>query len=58
MLGIVSLAKQQFWKANEGATMIKYSILVGLITAVILLLVTSITNWMTTQWTNLNSALA
>ena len=58
MLRILMLAVQEIPKNSDGATMIEYSVLVGLITAVILLLVTSIANWMTTQWTNLNSALA
>lgn len=42
-------------KNKSGAAMIEYSILIGLITAAVIVLIVAVGGKVTTAWTNLNS---
>ena len=44
-------------KDDDGATLIEYSILIGLMTTVVMLLVFAISGWISDTWSSLNSAL-
>ena len=44
-------------KDDGGATLIEYSILIGLMTTVVMLLVLAISGWISDTWSSLNSAL-
>lgn len=41
----------------KGATMVEYSILIGLITAAVIAIVATVGTWVTTQWQTLCTAL-
>jgi pilus assembly protein Flp/PilA len=49
---------RRFWDDQAGATMVEYSILIGLITVVAIALIAAVGSWVQTAWTNVNSALA
>jgi pilus assembly protein Flp/PilA len=42
-----------FWKDESGASLLEYSVLVGLITAAVVGTITSVTLWTGTRWTTL-----
>ncbi len=44
-------------KDENGATMVEYSILIGLITAAVILAIVFVGGWVGTQWTDLQTAL-
>ncbi len=44
-------------KDDDGATLIEYSILIGLLTTAVMLMVFAISGWITDTWSSLNSAL-
>ena len=48
----------QFAADESGATMVEYSILIGLITVVAIALIAAVGTWVRTAWTNVNAALA
>jgi pilus assembly protein Flp/PilA len=47
----------KFRKNEEGAALIEYSILIGLITAAVIALIALVGPWITAQWTTLTTAL-
>ena len=47
----------QFVREEDGAAMIEYSILIGLITALVITLIVAVGLWVQTQWTTLDNAL-
>jgi pilus assembly protein Flp/PilA len=60
MIRLYRYAKKQIDKLRQdesGATMIEYSVLIGLITVAIIVAVTTVGTWIGTQWTNLAAAL-
>ena len=44
-------------KDDGGATLIEYSILIGLLTTAVMLMVFAISGWIADTWSSLNSAL-
>ena len=44
-------------KDESGATLIEYSLLIGLISAAVITLLASVSGWVETQWSALNSNL-
>jgi len=47
----------RLWKNKRGATMLEYSVLIGLITATVVGLIVGVGGWTNTQWTNLKTNL-
>ncbi len=47
---------RQFGRDERGATMIEYTILLGVITAAVMGMVLAVGNWTNSQWTDLNAA--
>ena len=47
----------RLWKDERGASLLEYSILIGLITVGVVASVTSVGTWMGTKWTALKTAL-
>jgi pilus assembly protein Flp/PilA len=47
----------RLWKDERGASLLEYSILIGLITVGVVASVTSVGTWMGTKWTDLKTAL-
>jgi len=48
---------RKFVKDEKGAALIEYSVLVGLITATVIVLVISVGDWMNATWSALNTEL-
>lgn len=46
-----------FWSGDEGASLIEYSILIGLITALVVAIIFAVALVVGVRWQNLNSAL-
>lgn len=44
-------------KDEDGATLIEYSILIGLLTVAVIALVLAVGGWISEKWSSLNSAL-
>jgi len=44
-------------KDEDGATLIEYSILIGLMTVSVMVLVVAVNGWISDKWSSLNSAL-
>ena len=42
---------------EKGATMIEYSILIGLISAAVITIIVAVGAWIVTRWTNLQTAI-
>ena len=60
MVRLYKYAKQQIAKLRKdesGATMIEYSVLIGLITVAVIAAVIVVGNWIGTQWTTLSGLL-
>ena len=60
MVRLYKYAKQQIAKLRKdesGATMIEYSVLIGLITVAVIAAIVFVGGWVGTQWTNLQAAL-
>lgn len=47
----------RLWKDERGASMIEYSILIGLIVAGVVATITGVGTWVGTRWTNLRTVL-
>ena len=47
----------RFRKSEKGAALIEYSILIGIITAGVIVLVIAVGGWVATTWTSLNGLL-
>ena len=45
-------------KEEDGATLIEYSILIGLLTVAVIALVLAVGGWISEKWSSLNSALS
>ena len=48
----------KFRKDEEGASFLEYTVLLGIILAVSIVLITNVGNWANNQWTALNSQLS
>lgn len=46
-----------FVRDEDGASLIEYSILIGLIAALVVAIIGAVGGWINTQWTTLNAAL-
>lgn len=47
----------RFLREEEGASLIEYSILIGLITALVIAIIVVVGTWVQNAWTNLNAQL-
>jgi pilus assembly protein Flp/PilA len=47
----------RLWKDESGASLLEYSVLIGLITAAAVGTIATVGTWVTTQWTDLNTVL-
>ena len=47
----------RFLRDEEGASLIEYSILIGLITALVIAIIVVVGGWVQQAWTNLNAQL-
>jgi pilus assembly protein Flp/PilA len=47
----------RFLREEEGASLIEYSILIGLITALVIAIIVVVGTWVQSAWTNLNAQL-
>jgi len=47
---------RRFVKDESGASLIEYSILIGLITVLVIALITGVGGWVQSQWQGLSSA--
>jgi pilus assembly protein Flp/PilA len=57
MLVRIKDAAVRLWKDERGASLLEYSILIGLITAGVVTTVIAVGGWVGTQWTTLRSNL-
>ena len=58
MLPLAKSIAIELWKDRRGASMLEYSILIGLIIAVSVATVTAVGGWMSGRWTNLMNLLS
>ena len=56
MRKVIEMAKR-FRREEDGAAMVEYTVLLGIITAGVILMVIAISTWVTGTWTNLNTTL-
>lgn len=56
MKKLMTMARQ-FRDDESGAAMVEYTILIGIITAAVILTIIAVGAWVGGQWTTLNSAL-
>ena len=57
MLHCIKRTATRLWSDQSGASLLEYSILVGLITAGVIGSVMAVANWTSGRWTNLNTVL-
>jgi pilus assembly protein Flp/PilA len=57
MLHCIKRTATRLWTDESGASLLEYSILVGLITAGVIASVMAVANWTSGRWTNLNTVL-
>ena len=57
MLHCIKRMANRLWSDQSGASLLEYSILVGLITAGVIGSVMAVATWTSGRWTNLNSVL-
>jgi pilus assembly protein Flp/PilA len=57
MLHCIKRTATRLWSDQSGASLLEYSILVGLITAGVIGSVMAVATWTNTRWTNLNTVL-
>jgi pilus assembly protein Flp/PilA len=56
MRKVIEMTKR-FRREEDGAAMVEYTVLLGIITAGVILMVVAVSAWVTGTWTNLNSVL-
>ena len=56
MSKVVNLAKR-FVANEEGAALIEYTVLLGIMLVAVITAIAAVGNWVGNQWTNLNSSL-
>ena len=56
MRKLIEMTKR-FRNEEDGAAMVEYTVLLGIITAGVILMVVAVSQWVTGTWTNLNSTL-
>jgi pilus assembly protein Flp/PilA len=56
MTKVVNLAKR-FVADEEGAALLEYTVLIGLMLVAVILAISAIGTWVNNKWTNLNTAL-
>ena len=56
MTKVVNLAKR-FVADEEGAALVEYTVLIGIMLVAVIAAIISVGNWVNTKWTNLNTAL-
>ena len=57
MLRCIKKSATRLWTDESGASLLEYSILVGLITAGVIGSVMAVATWTSGRWTNLNTVL-
>ena len=57
MLHCIKRTATRLWSDQSGASLLEYSILVGLITAGVIGSVMAVATWTNLRWTNLNTVL-
>ena len=57
MLRCIKWTATRLWTDESGASLLEYSILVGLITAGVIASVIAVANWTSGRWGNLNTVL-
>ena len=57
MLHCINRTATRLWRDQSGASLLEYSILVGLITAGVIGSVMAVATWTSGRWTNLNTVL-
>ena len=57
MLHCVRNAAFRLWTDESGASLLEYSVLVGLITAAVVGTILGVSNWMGNKWINLQNTL-
>jgi pilus assembly protein Flp/PilA len=58
MLHCINNAASRLWTDESGASLLEYSVLVGLITAAVVGTILGVAGWMGNKWTNLQNTLA
>ena len=56
MTKVMNLAKR-FVADEEGAALVEYTVLIGIMLVAVIGTIITVGNWVNTKWTNLNSAL-
>ncbi len=56
MTKVMNLAKR-FVADEEGAALVEYTVLIGIMLVAVIAAIISVGNWVNTKWTNLNTAL-
>ena len=54
----ISVSVDRFMADESGATMVEYTILIGLITVVAIALIAAVGTWVQNAWTSVNTTLA
>ena len=57
MTKVMNLAKR-FIADEEGAALVEYTVLIGIMLVAVIAAIISVGNWVNTKWTNLNTALS
>jgi pilus assembly protein Flp/PilA len=57
MLHCIKKSVNRLWNDESGASLLEYSVLVGLIMAGVLASIVAVANWTNTRWTSLNTIL-
>jgi pilus assembly protein Flp/PilA len=57
MIRNIKATAVSIWKDERGASLLEYSILIGLITAGVVVTITQVGTWVGTKWTALKAAL-
>jgi pilus assembly protein Flp/PilA len=56
MTKVLTLTKR-FLADEEGAALVEYTVLIGILLVAVIAAIVSVGGWVNTQWTNLNTAL-
>ncbi|TPN89358.1 Flp family type IVb pilin [Mesorhizobium sp. CU2] len=57
MITLVTMAKQ-FRDDEDGAAMVEYTVLLGIITVAVIATIIAVGGWVSGEWTTLNTSLA
>jgi pilus assembly protein Flp/PilA len=57
MSNCIKRAGVRLWTDESGASLLEYSVLIGLITVAVVSTLLGVSNWMTNKWTSLQNTL-